>query len=169
MINEAGAEWPYLGIIQRKPDEEGRFRARDWFQMNDAPQNTPPAPAPAEAPATPAEPAPAPAPAPAAVEAPPAPAPAPAPAPVPARARLGVISFGLAMGVTAGFFVFVLGIVAGLSGWGMFVVEALSSVFIGYAPNLVGSIAGAVWAFVDGLVAGVMVSWLYNRFLTSRS
>jgi len=44
----------------------------------------------------------------------------------------------------------------------------LSSVYIGYGPTFVGSISGAVWAFVDGLLFGVVVAWLYNRFLLRR-
>jgi hypothetical protein len=33
----------------------------------------------------------------------------------------------------------------------------------------VGTIAGAVWAFVGGFAAGVMIAWLYNRFLLRRA
>ena len=39
---------------------------------------------------------------------------------------------------------------------------------IGYSPTLVGSIAGAVWALADGLVAGVLIGSLYNLFLRTR-
>ena len=39
---------------------------------------------------------------------------------------------------------------------------------IGYSPTLVGSIAGAVWALADGLVAGVLIGSLYNFFLRTR-
>lgn len=81
---------------------------------------------------------------------------------------LGVVSFGLAVGVTSGIFVFVLGVVAAFFGWGVQLAAALSSLFIGYGPTFVGAIAGAVWAFVDGLVAGVLIAWFYNRFLLRR-
>jgi hypothetical protein len=84
------------------------------------------------------------------------------------HATLGVISFGLALGVTSAIFVFLLGVAAALLGWGVQMAVALSSLFIGYGPTFVGAIAGAVWAFVDGLVAGVMIAWLYNRFLLRR-
>ena len=86
----------------------------------------------------------------------------------PLKLRLGVISFGLAVGVTGALFTFVLGLTAGLLGWGILLVEILAHLFIGYAPHLVGSITGAVWAFVDGFVAGMLVAWLYNIFLRSR-
>ncbi len=81
---------------------------------------------------------------------------------------LGVVSFGLAVGVTSGIFVFGLGVVAAFFGWGVQLASALSSLFIGYGPTFVGAKAGAVWAFVDGLVAGVLIAWFYNRFLLRR-
>lgn len=84
------------------------------------------------------------------------------------HATLGVISFGLAIGVTSAIFVFLLGVAASLLGWGVELAIALSSIYIGFGPTLVGSIAGAVWAFVDGLIAGVLIAWFYNLFLLRR-
>ncbi|MCG8695758.1 MAG: bacteriophage holin [Minwuiales bacterium] len=84
------------------------------------------------------------------------------------HATLGVVSFGLALGVTSALFVFVLGVVAAAFGWGVPVAASLSSLFIGFGPTFVGSIAGAVWAFVNGLVAGLLIAWFYNRFLLRR-
>jgi hypothetical protein len=81
---------------------------------------------------------------------------------------LGVISFGLALGVSWAIAVFLLGIVASLFGWGVGVAAALASLYIGYGPSFVGAITGAVWAFVDGLIFGVMIAWFYNRFLLAR-
>ncbi len=48
---------------------------------------------------------------------------------------------------------------------GVSLVAVLSSLYIGYAPSFVGSVAGTVWAFVDGFIGGVIIAWLYNRFL----
>lgn len=84
------------------------------------------------------------------------------------HATLGVISFGLALGVTAALLAFVLGVVSTAFGWGVLVAQALSSLFIGYGPTFVGSIAGAVWAFACGFVIGILVAWLYNTFLLRR-
>ncbi len=81
---------------------------------------------------------------------------------------LGVISFGFALGITSAIAVFVLGLAAWLFGWGVDVAIALSSLYIGFGPSFVGSIAGAVWAFVDGLILGILIAWFYNRFLLSR-
>ncbi len=82
---------------------------------------------------------------------------------------LGVISFGLAVGVTWAIGVFFLGLVAWLFGWGLGVAAVLAAtLYIGFAPDFIGSIAGAVWAFVDGLIGGILVAWFYNRFLLAR-
>jgi hypothetical protein len=81
---------------------------------------------------------------------------------------LGVISFGLALGLTSAIFVFLLGLMAAWFGWGVEFAIMLSSLYIGYGPTFVGSVTGAVWAFVDGLLFGVVVAWLYNCFLLRR-
>ncbi len=70
--------------------------------------------------------------------------------------------------MTAAAFVFLIGIAAWLFEWGVGVVAVLSSLYIGYSPSIVGAVAGAVWAFVDGFAAGVVVAYLYNRLLRSR-
>ena len=75
---------------------------------------------------------------------------------------------GLALGLTSAIMVFVLGVMASLSGWGLPMVALLSTMYFGYSPSFVGSIAGAVWAFADGFIAGVLIAWLYNRFLLRR-
>ncbi len=85
------------------------------------------------------------------------------------HATLGVISFGLAVAITSAVFTFFLGLMAAFFGWGVELAGALSSVYIGFSPTFVGTIAGAVWAFVVGFAAGIMIAWLYNRFLLRRA
>lgn len=82
--------------------------------------------------------------------------------------RLGVISFGLSVGVASAVLVFFLGIMAAFFEWGIVLAATLSSFLIGFGPSFVGSIAGAVWAFVIGFLFGLMVAWFYNRFLMRR-
>jgi hypothetical protein len=81
---------------------------------------------------------------------------------------LGVVSFGLALGLTWAVFVFLLGLFATLLEWGVPIAFALASLYIGFGPTFIGSITGAVWAFVNGLVAGLLIAWFYNRFLLTR-
>jgi len=48
------------------------------------------------------------------------------------------------------------------------VAGALSGLYIGFGPSFVSAITGTVWALVDGLILGVLIAWLYNRFLLGR-
>jgi hypothetical protein len=76
--------------------------------------------------------------------------------------RLSVKGLGLALGVTWGAGVLMLGLI-GAIGWGRAVVDVLGSLYLGFRPTLLGSVIGGAWAFVDGALAGVVVAWLHNR------
>ena len=39
----------------------------------------------------------------------------------------------------------------------------LSRLYRGYSLTLAGSLIGALWGFVDGLLGGAVFAWLYNR------
>lgn len=82
--------------------------------------------------------------------------------------RLGVISLGLAVGVTWGLTVLALAVAAGLLGWGAAAALILQSVYYGFSPTFPGAIAGAVWGFAHGFILGSLIAWLYNRFLLTR-
>lgn len=71
---------------------------------------------------------------------------------------------GLAIGITAAIYVVFQGAAAGLFGWGTAAVQLLSSYYLGYAPTVVGSIIGGIWAFVDGWIFGALVGYFYNKF-----
>ena len=75
--------------------------------------------------------------------------------------KLQPVPLGLAVGILWAVSVFILGLTA-MGNWGGGIVAALGTLYIGYGPSIVGAIIGAIWAFVDGLVAGVIVAWLYN-------
>ena len=78
-------------------------------------------------------------------------------------AKLDVKAFGMALGITWGAAMFLLGVVDIFTtcgdAWGLI----MSTIYIGYAPTLVGSVIGGVWGFCDAGVGGIMVAWLYNR------
>lgn len=84
------------------------------------------------------------------------------------RASLGIISFGVAVGLVWSIFVFLTGIVASFLGWGVLIAQTLSSLYVGYGPSFIGAISGAVWGFVHGFASGVVLAWLYNRCLKIR-
>ncbi len=80
------------------------------------------------------------------------------------KMKLGVASFGMALGVTWGLGMLLMGIVAWQTGWGLDFLNIMSSVYIGYAATLGGSIVGAIWGFFDALIAGIVIAFLYNLF-----
>ena len=71
-------------------------------------------------------------------------------------------ALGVAIGALWAAYVFFCGITA-MFGWGDALVEALSSLYIGYSPSILGAIIGAVWGFIDGYIAGIVIAWIYNR------
>lgn len=76
--------------------------------------------------------------------------------------KCSVNALGIAIGVLWAIYVFFCGITA-MFGWGVALVQTLSSLYIGYGPTFVGAVIGAAWAFVDGYIAGVVIAWIYNR------
>lgn len=81
---------------------------------------------------------------------------------------LNVRAFALACGVTWGLGTLILGLLAFFSGFGVMAVTNLGSVYVGFAPTLVGSIIGAVWGFIDGLIGGLILAFIYNRVARKR-
>jgi hypothetical protein len=71
-------------------------------------------------------------------------------------------ALGIAVGVLWAVYVFFLGIFA-MFGWGVALVDALASLYIGYGASIVGAIIGAIWAVIDGFVAGFVIAWIYNK------
>jgi hypothetical protein len=71
------------------------------------------------------------------------------------------LALGIAIGVLWAVYVFFAGIFATF-GWGVALVETLGSFYIGYGASVIGAIIGAIWAFVDGFVAGVIIAGVYN-------
>jgi len=79
--------------------------------------------------------------------------------------KLDVRAFGLVLGCVWGTAVFVLGMVAAAFHRGVKIVELFSKVYIGYRSTPAGCLIGAVWGFVDGMISGLLIAWVYNRFV----
>lgn len=78
--------------------------------------------------------------------------------------KLRVRAFGLATGVVAGLFVFILTLVSLWFGRGE-TIDALVVPFPGFSRSVGGAIMGLIWGFVDGFIGGALLAWLYNRFV----
>ncbi|MBW2993599.1 bacteriophage holin [Candidatus Woesearchaeota archaeon] len=81
-----------------------------------------------------------------------------------AKQKLDVLGLGLAIGIACAVYMFLIGLSAWLFGWGTGIVELISSLYLGFSATFAGSLIGAVWAFIDGFIAGVIIAWLYNKF-----
>lgn len=81
--------------------------------------------------------------------------------------KLDVKSFALAWGVSFGLYGLFLGWAA-MFGWGTGIVDAVSSLYIGFAPTFVGGIIGGVWAFFDGAIGGLIIALAYNAFAKNK-
>ncbi|WP_424359885.1 bacteriophage holin [Methanocella sp. MCL-LM] len=76
--------------------------------------------------------------------------------------KLKPTAFGLAAGILWGLAVLVTGLTAALFGYGVKFVDVVGSFYLGYQPDLTGSIIGGVWGFIDGLIGGFVFALLYN-------
>jgi len=75
--------------------------------------------------------------------------------------KLRIIPLAIACGAVWALGVLFLGIAASF-GWGTALVEALGSLYLGYGPGVLPAIIGALWAIVDGAIAGALVAAIYN-------
>jgi hypothetical protein len=84
------------------------------------------------------------------------------------KMRLNIKAMALAMGILWGGAVLVVGLANLIwTGYGTGFLQLLASVYPGYkASRSIGDlIAGVLYALVDGGLFGLVVAWLYNRFL----
>jgi hypothetical protein len=76
--------------------------------------------------------------------------------------KLQVNALGISVGIIWALYIFFCGITASF-GWGVGLVDSISSLYVGYGPSFLGAVIGAIWGFVDGYIAGAVIAWLYNR------
>ena len=79
------------------------------------------------------------------------------------KSNFGIINFGVACGVVAASFVFVLGFVAWLFDLGDILVADIGSFYFGFKDTFVGILVGLLWSFVDGFILGVLLAFVYNK------
>lgn len=78
------------------------------------------------------------------------------------KTKLSAVWFGVAIGVTTGIFMMLFAWAGRLWGYGIPIIHDISSVYLGYAPSLVGGLLGGLWGFVDGFIFGIVTGWIYN-------
>jgi len=79
--------------------------------------------------------------------------------------KLDVRAFSLALGSFWGVSVLMLGLASMIWRRGNKIVRLSAIVYRGYSATLSGSLIGAVWGFLDGAVSGLLIAWIYNKFV----
>jgi len=72
-------------------------------------------------------------------------------------------ALGLSLGIVWGLSIFCLTLWAIARGQGQ-TLSLLKGYYLGYNITFTGALIGLLWGFVDGLVAGALIAWLYNIF-----
>jgi hypothetical protein len=80
------------------------------------------------------------------------------------KCKLGPLAFGLSLGVIWGTSVLIMGLLAQYFSYGTEFVSAMGVIYIGYEPSIMGSVIGGLFGFIDALVGGILIAWLYNVF-----
>ncbi len=79
--------------------------------------------------------------------------------------KLNVKSLALSFGVTWGVAIFLLTYWLLIFGYDGLTLAKLGKVYLGYSVTWYGALIGLIWGFVDGLIGGALVAYLYNKFL----
>ncbi|MBS1266126.1 MAG: hypothetical protein MAG795_00091 [Candidatus Woesearchaeota archaeon] len=78
------------------------------------------------------------------------------------KTQIDLKAMALSCGIICGAYVFLIGILASF-GYGIAIVNLLSSLYLGFDATFVGALIGAIYAFIDGAVAALLFGWLYNN------
>ncbi len=78
--------------------------------------------------------------------------------------KLSVKGLALAGGITWGLAIFLLTLWFLIFGYEGVTLEKLARVYLGYSVTVSGAFIGLIWGFIDGLIGGAILAWLYNKF-----
>ncbi|GEM_PF-1834477 len=79
--------------------------------------------------------------------------------------KLSPRAFGLAFGILWGLTVLMMGLAGTYWGYGAGFTNLFATLYPGFTLGVQGSIIGSLWGLVDGFIFGVLLAWLYNRFV----
>jgi len=79
--------------------------------------------------------------------------------------KLNVKALALAAGIVWGLAIFLLTYWFLIFGYPGDSLSKLANVYFGYSVTWYGGFVGLIWGFVDGLIGGALLAWLYNRFV----
>ncbi len=81
-----------------------------------------------------------------------------------AKLKLKPVAVGLSLGFVWGGALFITTWLSYFTGYGKLFLEALAvSLYPGYTISPIGSIIGFLYGFIDLLILGTIVGWVYNK------
>ncbi len=75
--------------------------------------------------------------------------------------KLCIGKLGFSLGIASAFFTFLLGVGGKLFGYGSQVIAVYASIYPGFAPTFLGSLIGAIWAFIGTLLFVLVAGLIY--------
>jgi len=81
--------------------------------------------------------------------------------------KLKTIWFGIAAGITWGFFLMTLTIISAYTGYAEQFLTIFKSVYIGYDLTITGAFIGLIYGFIDAFFGAYIFALIYN-FLTKK-
>ncbi|MFC1647479.1 bacteriophage holin [Patescibacteria group bacterium] len=78
--------------------------------------------------------------------------------------KLSPKALGLALGITTGLGIAVMTLLTTYTGYLQPLTDLLIGVYPYYEMTLTGAIAGLAWGFIDGMIGGLIIAWIYNVF-----
>ena len=82
--------------------------------------------------------------------------------------KLKPIALGIALGAVWGVSLFITTWLSSITGYGSLFLEVLAeSIYPGYSITPAGSFLGLLYGFLDGLVSGTFIGWIYNKIISS--
>ena len=78
--------------------------------------------------------------------------------------KLSPKALGLAFGITCGLGIAVMTLLTLYTGYLQQLTDLLIGIYPYYEISLTGVVAGLVWGFIDGMIGGLIVAWIYNAF-----
>ncbi len=80
--------------------------------------------------------------------------------------KLRPIALGIGLGTVWGVSLFITTWVSYFTGYGRLFLEVLAqSIYPGYTISPFGSILGLFYGFLDGLISGFFIAWIYNKIV----
>lgn len=78
--------------------------------------------------------------------------------------KLKPLALGIALGTVWGVSIFITTWISYYTHYGRLFLEVLAqSIYPGYTITRLGSFLGLIYGFLDGLISGTVIGWIYNK------